>query len=282
MDKKLCNKCGIEKPITEFRKTYNKSNDKYYYRGSCHDCELLYSRDYEKNKRVITDDRKKYHKKWHEENKEYIKEYREKNKERIQQKSKEYYELNKEKLINYSKKFRNSHQEYYKNYNKQYKSENKDYISKYNKSYLQKNHESIMARRKEYYKENILLINKKRRIYDKKRRENDELYRMKTQIRHLINHSLERKGYKKNSRTYEIIGCDYDFLIDYLYRTFIDNYGIDWDGNEKVHVDHIIPLAVADTEEEVIKLCHYTNLQLLRAEDNIKKKDKLDWNLEVK
>ena len=31
--------------------------------------------------------------------------------------------------------------------------------------------------------------------------------------------------------------------------------------------------------EEVIKLCHYTNLQLLKAEDNLHKGAKLDYTL---
>ena len=44
-----------------------------------------------------------------------------------------------------------------------------------------------------------------------------------------------------------------------------------YDNKEKVHIDHIIPLATAKTEEDVIKLCHYTNLQLLKAKDNLKK-----------
>lgn len=44
-------------------------------------------------------------------------------------------------------------------------------------------------------------------------------------------------------------------------------------------IDHIIPLSIAKNEEEVIKLCHYTNLQLLRAEDNIKKGNKINWML---
>lgn len=41
--------------------------------------------------------------------------------------------------------------------------------------------------------------------------------------------------------------------------------------SEEVQVDHIIPLQTAKTTDEVIKLCHYTNLQLLRKEDNLKK-----------
>jgi hypothetical protein len=47
-----------------------------------------------------------------------------------------------------------------------------------------------------------------------------------------------------------------------------DNYG-DW------HLDHIIPLCEAKTEEELFKLNHYTNLQPLWAEDNLKKNRKL-------
>ena len=60
-------------------------------------------------------------------------------------------------------------------------------------------------------------------------------------------------------------------LKEHLYKTFFANYGYEYDGKEDVHIDHIVPLATANTEEEVIKLCHYTNLQLLKAKDNLEK-----------
>ena len=58
-------------------------------------------------------------------------------------------------------------------------------------------------------------------------------------------------------------------------KTYKNSYGVEWNEKEKVHIDHIIPLATAKTEEEVIKLNHYTNLQLLKAKDNLKKGSKI-------
>jgi hypothetical protein len=49
-----------------------------------------------------------------------------------------------------------------------------------------------------------------------------------------------------------------------------DNYGV-W------VIDHIVPLATANTENEVIKLSHYSNLQPLWETENRDKWDKLDW-----
>ena len=45
-----------------------------------------------------------------------------------------------------------------------------------------------------------------------------------------------------------------------------------WENHGKLwHIDHIVPLATAETEEDLYKLFHYTNLQPLLVQDNLKK-----------
>ena len=64
-----------------------------------------------------------------------------------------------------------------------------------------------------------------------------------------------------------------------MLQTYKNNYGYDWDGKEKIHIDHIIPLSTAKSEEDIIKLCHYTNLQLLKVKDNLEKSNRLDYKI---
>ena len=97
----------------------------------------------------------------------------------------------------------------------------------------------------------------------------------------MIVNSFIKKGMNKSKKTEEIIGISLKEFYYYLLKTFKDNYGYEWDGKEPVHIDHINPLKQCNTEEEVIRCCYYTNLQLLKAEDNLKKGDKTNWELEV-
>ena len=71
----------------------------------------------------------------------------------------------------------------------------------------------------------------------------------------------------------EMLGCTPEELRDHLQSQFTE--GMTLENHGEWHIDHIIPLASANTEEEIVKLCHYTNLQPLWAEDNLSKSDKI-------
>jgi hypothetical protein len=72
-----------------------------------------------------------------------------------------------------------------------------------------------------------------------------------------------------------IIGCTPSFLKEYIENQFKD--GMSWDnyGFYGWHIDHIIPLSSAKTEEDLYKLSHYTNLQPLWMIDNFIKGNSL-------
>jgi len=65
------------------------------------------------------------------------------------------------------------------------------------------------------------------------------------------------------------IGVDWKIAKSHIERQF--EKGMSWSNYGEWHIDHIIPLASAKTEAELIKLCHYRNLQPLWAEENRRK-----------
>lgn len=259
MNTKICCKCGIEKKLEEFVLWKGK------YINPCRKCKNEYLKQYYlKNKEKASKVSKEYHKKHKEEIKEYAKKYREEHKEELKNKRKIYNKKNNEKL---------------KNNKKEYYEKNKQRILKKSKQYYLEHKEEIIKREIDYFNNNRKNMINKANERNKKRRKNDNIYRLKCQVREMLKDSFKRKYKKKNKHTEEILGCSIDFFINYLLETFKNNYGYEYNGIEKVHIDHIIPLATANTEEEIIKLCYYTNLQLLKAKDNLKKSNKLEWEL---
>ena len=101
------------------------------------------------------------------------------------------------------------------------------------------------------------------------------MYRLKRALRLRACNAFKRGGYSKNTKTQEMLGVDWDVAKAHIERQFTK--GMTWDnhGYYGWHIDHIIPLASAKTEEELLKLCHYSNLQPLWAADNLSKKDKI-------
>lgn len=62
------------------------------------------------------------------------------------------------------------------------------------------------------------------------------------------------------------VGCAHGKL-----RTHIENQftvGMTWDNYRQWEVDHIIPLSAANSQDNIIQLCHYKNLQPLWKREN--------------
>ena len=92
-------------------------------------------------------------------------------------------------------------------------------------------------------------------------------------VRYRIWFYLKSNNITKKNKTFDIVGCSPEFLKEHLEKQFIS--GMTWENRNEWHIDHIIPLSSAKTEDELYKLCHYTNLQPLWAEDNLKKSNKI-------
>lgn len=120
----------------------------------------------------------------------------------------------------------------------------------------------------------------RRRTRLNQRRKEDPLYRLATDIRSRVSTLLKQKSLTKKVALSRYLGCSIPELKRYLEFQFVE--GMTWINHGALHpdiqtwqIDHIIPLSSAKTEEELYKLCHYTNLQPLWAKDNLKKGDKI-------
>lgn len=129
-------------------------------------------------------------------------------------------------------------------------------------------------RNKKWINNNIEYVKDKQREYQKQKRQ-DTFYKTKMNLRSSIANAFnERMGFSRNSKISKILGCSYEKAYTHLISTALKNYGI-WCAYESYHIDHIVPISIASSEEELEALSHYTNLQLLYPEDNLKKSNKI-------
>lgn len=168
------------------------------------------------------------------------KEYKEKNKQEIQEYHKQYYLKNKEMCLSRSQQYDEKCPERRKKYNKKYWQEKKEKIYQYKKT----------------------------------RRDSDLNYKLRERFRYRLWSALKMKKANKFDSISDMIGCSYNFLVEYISKKFED--GMTWDNYGKWHIDHIVPCAKFDLTDikEQNKCFHYTNLQPLWEKDN---KSKGHW-----
>lgn len=234
--KKVCTICNQQKALEDF--TFDKGNKKDGRRASCKECCRKKNAEYIKSnpQKKIESDRKSY----------------EKLKEKKLAQKKEYYLIKKEEIL--SKR-------------KEYATENKEAIQARQKKYREENLELLKQRNREYQRKHSKALGaKKRQLIN-----STPLRQFKERIRVLIKGSFYRLKQGKTLRTNDILGADWNTVKEHFVSQFTD--GMTWEAfiAGDIHVDHKKPLASARTEQELIELNHYTNLQPLWCLDNLSK-----------
>jgi hypothetical protein len=170
----------------------------------------------------------------------------------------------------------------------------KEEKSKYDKIHYLENRERILRSVKErYYKNRTTTLvhsglsrkdylmewaKKNREHINKRNRERlrvDIHYALKRRLGNRIRMAFKSQSLCKRTSAIRLLGCPIETAREHIERQF--QSGMSWDNHGQWHVDHIIPTSSFDLsrEEEQLKAFHYTNLQPLWAEDNIRKSNKL-------
>jgi hypothetical protein len=108
-----------------------------------------------------------------------------------------------------------------------------------------------------------------------KRMRTDPLYKLIINTRARLRMFYKASNIRKTNKTFIMVGCTPEFLKQHLEKQF--KPGMTWKNNTRDgwHVDHIDPISLAMSSEDVEKLSHYTNLRPLWATENLKKSNKI-------
>ncbi len=181
---------------------------------------------------------------------------------------KKYYQTNKLKIKEYYSKseIKLRRKEYDRKFINRLKQ--KEYKKKYRNKY------EVILKEKEY--RSSLEAKLKRNIREKKRKQNDPIYKFLCNQRNRLYYAFKSGKYNKSKTTLQYLGCTSKFLYDYIMSKLKDgmtfeNYGRLWE------IDHFEPLSPEDrmlTQKELEDRFHYSNLRPITIKENRIKKNK--------
>ena len=207
--------------------------------------------------------------------------YRDTHKDEIKQIKKLYIKSHYDEIKQQRKIYYEAHKDYFKKYNKEYNETHKDEIKQLKKLYIKSHCDEIKQQRKIYYeahKDDFKQYNKEysathkdeikqfKKNYQKIRRNSDPIFKLICNVRNRISTILQNKS----KHTIEYLGCSIEFLFNHIEKQFTNC--MSWNNYGKWHIDHIVPLMYNNpTDIQIIDRLHWTNIQPLWKEDNIKK-----------
>ena len=110
-------------------------------------------------------------------------------------------------------------------------------------------------------------------VLDREKR--DPLFKLSRRIRVQIKNYMKINNVKKtkNCSSTKILGCSFLQFKEHIEKQFID--GMSWDNYGEWHYEHIIPISLGKTFDEVRELCHHTNYRPLWGIENSSKGNKI-------
>lgn len=168
---------------------------------------------------------------------------------------------------------------------------NPEKVKERTKKYNSQNVEERRAKGRERWKNRTEEQKEKKRVtvraYRNKRYREDPVFRMSLLMRGSINDLFGTLNIRKGNRTEEILGLTFDKFKEHIESLFEPWMNWDNQGDKNVtaadigkkwDLEHRIPLSSAKTEEDILKLCHYSNIRPMCSYTNrYIKGHKLDW-----
>lgn len=209
---------------------------------------------------------------------------------------------NAEAIAKQRKLYRQTNAEVVRSQKLAYSQANRDEILKRKKQYYEKNREQILERQKanrlatldekraaardRYHRTKAGKIemlraesrkrqpqnNELKKARNKERRKSDPMFLLIERIRNRTALAIKERGWRKTTNTTAMLGCSKEEFLRHIESQFLP--GMNWSNREKWHIDHIVPLASAQTVSDLERLAHFSNLRPLWAWQNLQKGSK--------
>lgn len=110
-------------------------------------------------------------------------------------------------------------------------------------------------------------------LYTQRRKKVDKAFVMQLTMRSNLRRTYQQIDIDKSSSNVSVLGFSAIELRNHIENNFLE--GMSWDNREEWHIDHIIPLSLAKTEEQGLLLNQLANLRPIWKKDNLSKSDSI-------
>ncbi len=184
----------------------------------------------------------------------------------------------------YDKRYRETHRAQIRETHKAWRDKNREHLNEKAREKYKENPQAFKERKDRYVASHLEQVKESRHRYkvenrqkctdyERHRSQNNPRHRFRRGVYRLLNGYSKKKGYAGSMSTWEMLGCDFDTFLVYIQNQFEDGMTMENYGHRKGcwSIDHIIPISTAQTDKDIERLNHFTNLRPMWATDNSRK-----------